>query len=351
LIAAAILTAFPAFAQTTPPPADVTFTLDANMQTLKHPDDGNARDIFSVELKDAQVDTIWNWACTSGRDTFGGLGHADKICGFQGGSAGKVRNPKKADTDPTAWIVRTQFQGQFTVSKDGTTDMSTMSINYLPNGKPATFGGSMNLKPELTSGNAFTGLKDTVLKKLQLDSSTPIDTRVDTIDWNRVYVPSAGLPSDKGCTWENSHAAFPYQTFAWYLDLKATCVSMNPTTKQDETAVYSLSGNMPFIGDNTVEGDTSYNLVLTLGGGDAQTDADLFVDSSDDSLFADVTGITGTITMHNSQIASLTLDGAPIKNPVLVKAEGKLSGSGVPLQVVRSLAMLIGMIPGTFVGP
>jgi hypothetical protein len=55
--------------------------------------------------------------------------------------------------------------------------------------------------------------------------------------------------------------------------------------------------------------------------------------------------------MTNSQIVELTLDGQPIRNPVKVSAKGTLTGTGVSPQVVRSFALLLGLIPGTYVGP
>lgn len=338
----ACLLSFPAVAQST----TVELGIDADMQTLRDQNNGDLRDKFTVTIKDADHDITWAWLCTSGRDLFGGLARADKECGFQGGSAGKIRNPKLPATDPAAWVARTQYSGKFVVKGDGKTDLSGLTVNYLPSGKPQTFSGELALKPGLNSSNFFADLADKVMAKLELEAGGSIDPRVDTVDGYSVFVPSAGFPSDKGCVW-NIHQAFPYQVFSWYMELKATCTTV--VNKQDVKEEFNFAGNMPFLGDNTVDGTTTYNLVLTVGG--VETDESLFVDSEDESLFAEVQGITGVITMTNSQIVELTLDGQPIKNPVKVSAKGTLTGTGVSPQVVRSFALLLGLIPGTYVGP
>jgi hypothetical protein len=328
-LGAVALMASPVLAQT-PPPADVAFTAVADMPTLK---DAQKLDSFSVELKDAQVDTTLTMSCSAGHSALFGLAHANKVCAFQKGSVGQIFNPKKS-----TWQPRTQYSGAYTVTGDGSTDAKTMSITYLPQSNSAQFGGSLNLKPELTSSGAA-GLRDLVVKKLQSGSTTPVDDRVDTIDFNNFYTPSAGLPSDKGCTWQGN-AVFSYQNFSWYMKLSAICDNQR----------FDFSGNMPFLGDSSQEGTTTYNLVLTLAGADAQTDDALFADSSDDTLFNDVAGISGKITMKNSNIVTVTLDNEPLQTPQHVEASGTISGSGVPLPVVRSFATIIGLLPSTFFG-
>lgn len=324
----------PALAQTaTPatPPAAVNFTAVAEMPTMLDP---SKLDSFAVELKDAQIDTTFTLSCSAGHSALFGLSHANKVCAFEKGSNGQVFNPKK-----NAWQPRTQYLGTYTVTGDGTTDAKSLVVSYLPQGNQAQFGGSLNLKPEQTSGGAE-ALKDSILKKLKGQSSSPVDDRTDTIDFNNFYVPSAGLPSDKGCTWQGN-GVFSYQTFSWYYNVSAICADQR----------YDFKGNMPFIGDSSQEGTTSYNLVLTLNGADAQSDDALFTDSADDSLFTDVVGITGKIDMKNTHIDHITLDNAPLDTPQHVEASGTITGNGVPLPVVRSFVTLIGLLPSTYFGP
>ena len=133
------------------------------------------------------------------------------------------------------------------MKSDGYTDGTTLMINYLAVGKvaPSTtaFSGSMNLKPEVTSTGAA-ALRDVVLKKLNSGGNL-IDQRVDTVDLSRLFIPSAGLPSDKGCTW-SGNMVFAYQTESWFLDLAANC----------DGKEYSLKGNMPWTDSPGVENQT-----------------------------------------------------------------------------------------------
>ncbi len=181
-LSAAALAVSPALAQTAP--ATVTFTTLADMPTLK---DNSKQDHFTVGLTDAQIKTALVIDCTAGHTDLMIL-RKDKVCAFQNGSSGSIINPKT-----NQWLPRTQFVGAYTVTADGTTDGKAMSINYLALGtvppSQAQFGGSLNLKPELTSTGAA-GLQDLVLKKLQGDSTSPINTAVDTIDFNRFFVPA-----------------------------------------------------------------------------------------------------------------------------------------------------------------
>ncbi|MEO8756372.1 MAG: hypothetical protein ABI398_01285 [Devosia sp.] len=321
-------------AQTAPAP-NVTFTTIADMPTLK---DNSKQDHFTVGLTDAQIKTSMVIACTAGHTDLMIL-RKDKVCAFQTGSGGSIFNPKSSQ-----WLPRSQFVGSYTVTADGSTDGKALSINYLALGtvppSQSQFGGSLNLKPQLTSSGA-TGLKDLVLKKLQGDSSSPINTAVDTIDFNRFFVPGAGLPSDKGCTW-NGNAIFAYQTYSWFFKVTADC---NGKT-------YDLSGNMPFTDSPGVEGQTQYDLVLTLPSTTTASDDALFADATggDGDLFASADGISGQIIMKNSNMVNVTVDNEPISTPAYVDASGSINGTNVPLEVVRSFATLIGILPSTFFG-
>ena len=181
-----------ASAQQTPPPAAVAFTAGASMPSLK---DNTKDDTFQVGLTDAQVVTTMQLKCQAGRSSLL-VFHSDKACEVSGN--GNIINPANNQKLP-----RTQYLGGYTVKADGSTDGTTMSINYLALGKASAsstaFSGSMNLKPENTSSGAA-AIRDAVLKKLNTDntSGAVIDQRVDTVDISRLYIPSAGFPSDKG---------------------------------------------------------------------------------------------------------------------------------------------------------
>jgi len=333
LALSAALAASPVLAQAVP--AEVKFTTIADMPTLK---DNTKQDHFTVGLTDGQIKTQLILNCTAGHtDLF--VMRKDKVCAFQNGSGGSILNPKT-----NQWLPRTQFTGAYTVTADGTTDGKAMSINYLALGtvapSQAQFDGSLNLKPELASTGAA-GLKDLVLKKLQGDTSSPINTAVDTIDFNRFFVPGAGLPSDKGCTW-NGNAIFAYQTYSWFFKVSAECAGKT----------YELSGNMPFTDTPGVTGQTQYDLVLTLPSTTNQSDDALFADAGggDGDLFASADGISGQIIMKNSQMVNVTVDNEQISTPAYVDASGSFKGTNVPLEVVRSFATLIGILPSTFFG-
>jgi hypothetical protein len=123
------------------------------------------------------------------------------------------------------------------VKSDGFTEGGTMAINYLAVGKVpasnASFGGSMMLKPEVMSTGASL-LRDTILKSMKKTEKGLIDERVDTVQFVNFTLPSAGLPSDKGCIW-NGDMIYAYQTSSWFIDVKAKCNNKE----------FALKGNMP----------------------------------------------------------------------------------------------------------
>ena len=194
-IAAFLLASVAAASAQTTPPASVAFTTAASMPSLK---DDTKKDTFQVGLTDSQVVTTLQLTCQAGRSHLLIL-HTDRACEVSGN--GSIINPGNGQK-----LQRTQYMGGYTVKGDGSTDGGTMSINYLALGKaPASttqFSGGMNLKPENTSTGAA-AIRDAVLKKINADntSGAVIDQRVDTVDISRLNIPSAGFPSDKGCTW------------------------------------------------------------------------------------------------------------------------------------------------------
>lgn len=329
------LTAGSAFAQTAVTPATVNFTTNATMPSLK---DNTKKDSFVVGLSDAQVVTTLNLTCQAGRTNLL-VFRTDRACEVSGN--GSIINPANQQKLP-----RTQYVGGYTVSKDGSTDGSKMSINYLALGKAppsaAQFSGTMNLKPENTSSGAA-AIRDAVLKKINADntSGAVIDQRVDTVDLSRLFIPSAGFPSDKGCSW-SGNMVFAYQTNSWFMDLTATCDGKD----------YKLKGNMPWTDTPGVQDQTQYDLTLTLPSDKITSDDALFAstDGANSDLFATVDGISGKIIMKQSNYVTTEVDGVEQKNPSQVDASGSLTGTNVPLDTVRSLATLFGLLSENLFG-
>jgi hypothetical protein len=144
--------------------------------------------------------------------TAGIISGQDESCAVSGNGA--LINPANGQK-----LQRTQYAGGWVVKSDGFTDGARMSVNYLALGKVAasngSFAGTMMLKPENPSTGASL-LRDTILKKLKATESGLIDERVDTIQLSNFTVPSAGLPSDKGCVW-NGNMVYSYQTESWFI--------------------------------------------------------------------------------------------------------------------------------------
>ena len=308
--------------------------VSADMPSLK---DSSRKDTFTVTLSDAQVRTQLVLNCTAGHTAFLVV-RSDRACAVSGN--GGIVNPSNQQVVP-----RTQYAGGYTVKGDGYTDGSTLAVNYLAAGRvapsAASFDGSMNLKPELTSTGAA-ALRDTVLKNINAGANgAVIDERVDTVDLTRLFIPSAGLPSDTGCTW-SGNMVFAYQTESWFLDLKANC----------ENVDYVLKGNMPWTDTPGVENQTQYDLTLTLPSADAVSDDALFAPAGggNDDLFAAADGITAQIIMKESKIVTIDVDGVPTETPSQVDASGNFVGTNVPVEVVRSLGTLFGLLSSNLFG-
>jgi hypothetical protein len=324
-----------AWAQTTPPAPTVNFTANATMPSLK---DDTKEDTFDVGISDAQVATTLELKCQAGRTKLLVL-HTNRACEVSGN--GSIINPANQQKLP-----RTLYQGGYTVQPDGSTDGSTMSINYLAVGKaPASqtaFSGSMNLRPENTSTGAA-AIRDAVLKKLNADntSGAVIDQRVDTVDISRLYIPSAGFPSDQGCTW-TGNMVFAYQTNSWFMALTGSCGGKD----------YVFKGNMPWTKTAGVDAQTQYDLTLTLPTAAATTDDALFANTSgaNADLFASADGVSGQIIMKESNYVTTTVDGQDTTTPAQVDASGSLKGTNVPLDAVRSLGVLFGLLSENLFG-
>jgi hypothetical protein len=133
---------------------------------------------------------------------------------------------------------------------------------------------------------------------------------------------------------------FAYQTYSWFMKMRADCGGK----------VYDLSGNMPFTDTPNAEGTTQYDLVLTLPTTEVTGDDALFADAGAGDLFASADGISGQIIMTNSNNVQVKVGDELVTTPMRVEAVGQFEGTNVPLDVVRSLATLVGILPSTFFG-
>jgi hypothetical protein len=328
LLAAALLllTSASAFAAET-----VNFSMKASMPSLR---DTTLKDTFTVTLADKQVETTLKITCQGA--TAGLITGQNESCAVTGNGA--LINPANGQK-----LQRTQYAGGWVVKSDGFTDGAQLSVNYLALGKVAAsnnrFAGSMMLKPENPSTGASL-LRDTILKRIKSTESGLIDERVDTIQFNNFTVPSAGLPSDKGCVW-NGNMVYSYQTESWFIEVSAKCAGKD----------YALKGNMPFTATPNVGNQNQYDLTLTLPSADTGTDDALFASpEGDQDLFAAADGITGQITMKESAYVDAEVDGQMDKLATEIDASGTLSGQNVPLETVRSLGVIIGILSRTFFG-
>ena len=333
-LASVLLAAIPAtaFAQTAPVPANVDFTAAATMPSLTDP---SRKDTFLVNINDAQVKTQLELTCSAGYTQFLVV-RSDKACAVAG--SGSIVNPANQQVLP-----RTQYSGGYTVNADGYTDGSGLAVNYLALGRVApsagAFSGSMNLKPEVTSSGAA-ALTETIMQNLGQTSGSVIDNRVDTVDLTRLFIPSAGLPSDEGCTW-SGNMVVAYQTESWFMDLKANCAGTE----------YVLKGNMPWTDSPGVDDQTQYDLTLTLPSAEMMSDDALFATTDANmDLFAAADGITAQIIMKESKHVTVDIDGVPTRTPAQVDASGQFTGTNVPVEVVRSLATLFGLLSSNLFG-
>jgi hypothetical protein len=309
----------------------VNFTMKASMPSLR---DETLKDNFTVGLSDAKVETTLRIICQAAQG--GIISGQNESCAVTG--SGALINPSNGQK-----LQRTQYAGGWVVKSDGFTDGATMAVNYLAVGKvPSSnsrFAGSMLLKPENPSTTASL-LRDTILKKIKSGESGLIDERIDTVQLNNFTVPSAGLPSEKGCVW-NGNLAFAYQTESWFIEVTAKCAGKT----------YELKGNMPFTATPNVGNQNQYDLNLTLPAADVTSDEALFSEPTGDAdLFAAADGISGHILMKESAFVDVEVDGQMEKLATDIDATGSFTGQNVPLETVRSFAIIVGILSRTFFG-
>ena len=309
----------------------VNFTMKASQPSLR---DKAMKDSFTVGLNDPKVDTTLKIVCQGAQS--GLISGTNESCAVTGNGA--LINPSNGQK-----LQRTQYAGGWVVKSDGFTDGAQLSVNYLALGKVAAsgarFAGSLMLKPENPSTTASL-LRDSILKRIKTTESGLIDERVDTVQFNNFTVPSAGLPSDKGCVW-NGDMVYSYQTESWFMDLKAKCSGKE----------YPLKGNMPFTETPNVGNQHQYDLVLTLPNAEEGSDDALFSQPTGDAdLFAAADGISGQIIMKESAFVDVEVDGQVDKLASEIDATGTLTGQNVPFEAVRSFGTIIGILSRTFFG-
>ncbi len=331
LVALCSAATLPAFAQD----SKVDIGLTAEMPSIRDP---ARHDTFKVSLTDAKIATSLELECQAGR-TQALVLRTNEQCSVKG--TGSIINP----SNPGQRMPRTQYAGGFTVKENGQVEGNTLSINYLALGKvPAsseTFSGGMMLKPENPSPGAAE-LQAALLKKLRGDkgAGSVIDERVDSVQLSNFFIPSAGLPSEKGCAW-NGDMIFSYQTNSWFINVTAKCGDKS----------YGLKGNMPWTDTPGVTNQTQYDLTLTLPSAAMGSDDALFANPAGDSdLFATVDGVTGTIIMKESGHVKTKVDGVEDEVATHIEGSGSLKGTNVSLEAVRSFSLLIGILSRTFFG-
>lgn len=335
LLASAIVSiGFPAFAQEMP--SKVTFTGEVEQTSLKDPE---KRDHFDIVLGAAEIKTSLNLECQSGASSWGGLVRKDEACSVTG--YGDISKNGKSGR-------RVEYSGGFVIKTDGTTEGETLMANYLAMGKvPASqnnFSGYMMMKPENPSKGAME-LLEIGKKKVGAGSGGLVDERIDSVELKGFYIPSAGIPNDKGCSWSGDMVFF-YQTESWVINLKASCVLRKDG--QDMATVYDFKGNMPWV--KSGEAQTRYDLNLTMGDNAGDADADALFAAGDDDLFASVDGIMGSIVMNESNYVPVMVEGVEEMLPVNISITGELVGTNVPVETTRSLGTLLAIMSRTMFG-
>lgn len=342
--AALMVSAGAATAQTAPLPATVTLKGSVSQPSLR---DDKMRDTFTIELLDAAIVASIESNCQAGRMNFGLL-RQDEACAITG--TGSLVNP----ANPAQTIARTQYGGGFTITKTGYTDLASLQANYLqvrsvPGGM-VPFGGSASMTPELPSNGAL-AIFESIKAKLpegEPGQSELINDNMDSIGFAKMFVPSAGWNTDQGCYWTGD-MIFAYASDTWFIDLKAECTEV--VDGAPKTTAYEFKGNMPWISSPGKDNQTQYDVTLALPSAAITSDDAFFGNASADAdFFAAAAGISGTIVMAESGYVDVEMDGQVESLPTQIDITGSLTGTDVPLNVVRSFATIIATFPRTFFG-
>lgn len=334
LALAAAVSAAPALAES------VSFTVAIDQPSIR---DTSLNDTFVVKLDDAAVATQFELTCSAGSSALFGLVRSDETCQVAG--SGSIKNPQ----NPAQSFPRVKYSGGFTVSadRDGYADAQSVKVSYLAVGQvPASngaFGGGFTLLPENPSASALELSKALIGRIRQETTGTggvTINEEIDSVSLDALATPSAGFPSDTGCTW-SGNMLYAYATEAWVMDLSARC--------GDKT--YVLQGNMPWVDVEGKDHTAEYVLNLTLPSAAAATDAGLFMTaSSDNALFAAANGIAATFQIKQSGFVKVEIGETTDDVAQRIDATATLTGTGVPLDLVRSFAHVLAMLSRTMFG-
>ncbi len=306
----------------------VKFTLSAYQPSLF---DSDQRDTFSGIVDDRTATTTLSIECSAGASAWLGLSRVDEACSTSG--SGVIKNPN----NPAQTLPRISYSGGFTIEadSDGFTDASTILANYLRAGSAgaenAMFGGNLVMKPEAPSASAR-ALGDSLLENLR-ETATGTETvefsnEIDSIRFDSFVVPHVGGRDAQSCSWTGD-AIFAYANFAWQMAFDVTCGD----------ATYRLEGNMPLVDVAGQKWQQEYQMNLVLPGGAGGGDPFAAADP-----FAVVDGVTGVLRLTNSGRA--TEDGVYER----VAVEGELTGTGVPLELVRGYGQILVVLGRTWFG-
>ena len=306
----------------------VALTMDIDQPSLFSKDE---KDSFKSVIDDRSGATTFDVRCSAGASAWLGLSRIDEACAVSG--SGNIKNPN----NPAQTLPRISYSGGYTVEakKDGYTDGTTILANYLRAGSASaqnsSFGGGLILKPEKPSESA-TQLGADLIKSLQQTaagtSAVTYDTNIDSVRFDGLTIPDVGQRDSAPCTWTGD-AIYAYANNAWQMRFDVKCGDTN----------YKIEGNMPLVDAPAgSEWQQEYDLNLVLpgaGGGDPFAAAD---------PFAKVDGLTGVFKLKNS---GRSTDGGVYER---VHVDGELTGSGVPLELVRGYAEIMAILARTYFG-
>ncbi|MBI1172442.1 hypothetical protein GC209_13675 [bacterium] len=328
LFASLSLAALGSTAQAQSTSETVTLAIDINQPSLFSADQ---KDRFKSTIDDRSGTTTFDVLCSAGASAWLGLSRIDQACSVSG--AGVIKNPN----NPSQTLPRISYSGGYTVvaKQDGYTDATTILANYLRAGSaPAqnsSFKGNLILKPEHQAESAR-ALGAELIKNLQQTAAgttaVTYNTQIDSIRFENFTVPDVGQRDSAPCTWTGD-AIFAYANNAWQMKLDVKCGDK----------AFKVEGNMPLVdaaAGSDWQQEYDVNLVLPgAGGGDPFAAAD---------PFATVDGITGVIKLKNSGRAT---DAGVYEH---VQVDGKLTGTGVPLEMVRGYAEIMAVLARTYFG-
>lgn len=289
------------------------------------------QDVFKGTVDDRSGLTAMEITCSAGASAWLGLSRIDEACAVSGN--GNIKNPN----NPAQSLPRISYAGGFTVeaASDGYASTSTILANYLRAGSAgaenSSFKGNLVMAPENPSASAR-ALGDRLIKNLQETATgtetVQYNTQIDSVRFEGFTVPHVGQRDSQSCAWSGD-TIYAYANEAWQMKFDVTC----------GTTTYALEGNMPLVDAQAGaahQQEYALNLVLPgAGGGDPFAAAD---------PFATVDGVTGVIRLTNSGRANE--DGVYEK----VLAEGELTGTGVPLELVRSFGQIMVIFGRTWFG-